>query len=48
LNFFLRALNCGAIEKQEVLEITGLSENELRSASFMEIMENRRKVKTVP
>jgi hypothetical protein len=48
LNFFLRALNCGAIEKQEILEITGLSENELRSASFMEIMENRRKVKSVP
>jgi hypothetical protein len=43
LNFFLRALNCGAIEKQEILEITGLSENELRSASFMEIMESRRK-----
>jgi hypothetical protein len=48
LNFFLRALNCGAVEKQEILEITGLSENELRSASFLEIMENRRKVKTVP
>ena len=48
LNFFLRALNCGAIAEKEILEITGLSENELRSASFMEIMENRRKVKSVP
>lgn len=48
LNFFLRALNCGAIDKKEILEITGLDENELRSASFMQIMENRRKVKSVP
>ena len=48
LNFFLRALNCSAIDEKEILEITGLSENELRSASFLQIMENRRKVKTVP
>lgn len=46
LNFFLQAINCGAIEKGEVLEITDLSENELRSASFLQIMENRRKMKT--
>jgi hypothetical protein len=48
LNFFLRGLNCGATTDKEVLETTGLSENELRSASFVKIMENRRKVKTVP
>ncbi len=48
LNFFSRALNCGAIDENEILEITGLNKNELRSASFMQIMENRRKVKTVP
>ena len=48
LNFFLRALSCGAIDEKEILEITGLDESELRSASFMQIMENRRKVKTVP
>ncbi len=48
LNFFLRALNCGAVGENEVLELTGLSEIELRSASFLQIMENRRKVKTVP
>ncbi len=48
LNFFLRALNCDAIEAKEILEITGLNENELSSASFLQIMESRRKVKTVP
>lgn len=47
LNFFLQAINCGAIDKNEVLEMIGLSENELRSASFLQIMENRRKAKAV-
>lgn len=42
LNFFNRALNCGAICRTEILEITGLSESELKSASFLRIMENRR------
>lgn len=42
LNFFLQAMNCGAIEKEEILNITNLSESELRSASFLQIMENRR------
>ena len=46
LNFFLQAMNCGAIDKEEVLKVTNLTENELRSASFLQIMENRRKVKT--
>lgn len=48
LNFFLRTLNCGAADEKEILEITGLSKNELRSASFLQIMEKRQKVKTVP
>ena len=48
LNFFLQALNCGAIGEKEILQMTGLNEKELRSASFMQIMENRQKVKTVP
>ena len=48
LNFFLRALSCGAIDEKEILQSTGLDESELRSASFMEIMENRQKVKAVP
>lgn len=48
LNFFLRAVNCGALDEKAVLEITGLDKDELRLASFLQIMENRRKVKTAP
>jgi hypothetical protein len=40
LNFFLRALNCGAITEQEVLS-TGLTLAELRSKSFAAIMAAR-------
>jgi hypothetical protein len=43
LNFFTRALNCGALAEKEILETTGLSVAELRSASFLNILENRRK-----
>jgi citrate lyase beta subunit len=42
LNFFLRAINCGAISEEEAL-ITGLSSEELRSRSFFKILEGRRK-----
>jgi len=42
LNFFTRALSCGAMTEIEVFEATGLSKNELDSASFIEIMKNRR------
>lgn len=41
LNFFLRGLNCGAITEPEALQ-TGLSLDELRSRSFVRILENRR------
>lgn len=41
LNFFVRGLNCRAFDKSEVLEEIGLSEIELDSASFVEIMKNR-------
>jgi len=41
LNYFLRALNCGAISEKEV-EQTGLSLEEIRSRSFLKILENRR------
>ena len=41
LNYFLRALNCGAITEDEALE-TGLSLEELRSRSFVKIMRGRR------
>lgn len=43
LNFFIRALNCGAMNESEILRKTGLSMNELRSASFAKIMKNRQK-----
>jgi len=41
LNYFIRALNCGAITEQEALA-TGLSLDELRSRSFVKIMRGRR------
>ena len=41
LNFFLRGLNCGAISEEEAL-VTGLTLEELRSRSFLAIMEGRR------
>jgi hypothetical protein len=41
LNYFLRAINCGAITEQEALERSGLTLPELRSASFMKILKNR-------
>lgn len=43
LNYFLRALNSGALTENEILETTGLSVEELRSASFAKIMANRLK-----
>lgn len=42
LNFFLRAINCGAIGEQEVLA-TGLSLEEVRTRSFYKILEGRRR-----
>ena len=42
LNFFLRGIACGAITEEEALE-TGLSIEELRSRSFLKILENRRR-----
>jgi citrate lyase beta subunit len=44
LNFFLRAMNCGAISEEEVLS-TGLTLEEIRSRSFYRILEGRRKKK---
>jgi hypothetical protein len=38
LNFFLRAVGSGAMTEAEVLDKTGLSAKELKSASFAEIM----------
>jgi citrate lyase beta subunit len=42
LNFFLKALNCGAITEEEALA-TGLTLEEIRSRSFYKILQGRRK-----
>ena len=42
LNFFLRALNCGAVREDEIGALTGLSLAELRSGSFVTIVRGRR------
>ena len=41
LNFFLKAMNCGAITEEEAL-VTGLSLEEIRSRSFFTILQGRR------
>jgi len=41
LNYFLRAVNCGAITEEEALERSGLTLEELRGRSFVKILENR-------
>ena len=42
LNFFLRAWNCGAITEAEAVEKSGLTAEELRGRSFIQILKNRR------
>ena len=42
LNFFLRALNCGAVREAEIGALTGLTLDELRSGSFVKIVKGRR------
>jgi len=41
LNYFLRAINCGAISEEEALPLTGLTLAELRTASFVKILKGR-------
>jgi citrate lyase beta subunit len=41
LNYFLRAINCGAITEDEAVQLSGLTLPELRSASFVRILKNR-------
>ena len=43
INFFVRGMDCGALTEDEVAESTGMSIEELRSASFLQIIESRRK-----
>ena len=45
LNFFLKAMNCGAISEEEAI-VTGLSLDEIRSRSFYKILQGRRKKKS--
>jgi len=41
LNYFLRAINCGALTEAEAVERSGLTVAELRSGSFVKILNNR-------
>jgi hypothetical protein len=41
LNYFLRAINCGAVTEDEALKLSGLTLDELRSGSFVKILKNR-------
>jgi hypothetical protein len=43
LNYFLRAINCGAITVDEAQSLTSLTLAELRSASFVKILDGRKK-----
>lgn len=42
LNFFLRAINCGAITAEEATRRTSITLDELRSGSFVKILEGRK------
>ena len=41
LNYFLRAINCGAVTEAEATKLTSLTHDELVSASFVKILKNR-------
>lgn len=41
LNYFVQATNCGALKPAEVETLTGLSQSELRSGSFLKILAGR-------
>ena len=43
LNFFLKAINSGAVTEAEVAESTGLSKEELETRSFLKILDGRTK-----
>lgn len=43
LNFFLRAINCGAISEAEAERLTGVTIEELHYGSFLKILKNRTK-----
>ena len=41
LNYFLRAINCGAVTEEEATRLTSLTHDEFVSASFVKILKNR-------
>jgi hypothetical protein len=41
LNYFLRAINCGAITEEEATSRAGLTLDEIRTRSFLSILEGR-------
>jgi citrate lyase beta subunit len=41
LNYFLRAINCGALTEEEAVELSGLTVAELHSGSFVKVLNNR-------
>jgi len=43
LNYFLRAMNCGALTEAEAVNLSGLTVEELRGRSFVKILANRRR-----
>jgi hypothetical protein len=43
LNYFLRAINCGAINEAEAERLTGVTPEELHLGSFLRILKNRAK-----
>ena len=42
LNYFLRAINCGAIGEEEAERLTGVTSEELHMGSFLKILKNRK------
>ncbi len=44
LNYFLRAINCGALTEAEALQLSSLTLPELRSGSFVKILNHRQKL----
>ena len=41
LNYFLRAINCGAISEAQAQRLTGVTSDELHLGSFLKILKNR-------
>jgi citrate lyase beta subunit len=42
LNYFIQAMNCGAISEDEAVRLSGLTAEELRGRSFLKILDTRR------